>query len=153
MSPRVLRHSWLAIAAPFLALSIGRAADGNWRSSGLLLIIAFIFVSVEGFFVLRLRLRNPFYRLRDLRTDAMGTAGELRRFQHRVSSVAAKIVSDSINYAELVEEEERQLSSEGTPPFISDIGRQRRLRANLRQAEYELCDLLAEFRGFFYAPD
>jgi hypothetical protein len=151
MSQRFLRHSWLAISAPFFALAIGRFADGNWKSATLLACIGIALVGIEVFVVLRMRLRNPFYRLRNYKTDSPVLADELRRFQGEVSGYSAQIAQEATEYAHLIMGDELQVVHE--PASRASIGERRRRRQRLRSAEKELCDLLSEFRGFFYIPD
>lgn len=151
MSQKFLRHSWLAIAAPFFAASIIRAADSHWKSATVLFCIGTALILVELVVVLRMRLRNPFYRLRNFKTDQVDAIRELEKFQADLSGFCAKIVSDCLSFRNLLSVEEGKLLRQ--PASMTDIGERRRIRRQLKEAEKDLCDLLSEFRGFFYIPD
>jgi hypothetical protein len=151
MSQKFLRHSWLAIAAPFFAASIIRAADSHWKSAAVLFCIGVSLVLVECVVVLRLRIRNPLYRLRNLKTDQVEAVRELDQFQAGVSGFCANIVSSCVAFKDLLSKEEIRLLQ--GPVSMTNVAERRRFRQKLKREEKDLCELLSEFRGFFYVPD
>jgi hypothetical protein len=150
MSPRILRHSWLAIGAPFFALGIARAADGNWRSAILLFTLGCALILVELIVVLRVRLRNPFYRLRTLQVQSLDQPDQYNRLSADIAGYSAKIIKDCELLANYLLDHERALIGGNR---VTQIARRRELRLTIKQHEEELCKVLSEFRGFFYAPD
>ena len=66
-----------------------------------------------------------------------------------VRRLPAKIVNDCAEIANFLGEHERKIVRADR---TTDIARRKKLAESIRQHERELCRLLTEFRGFFYAP-
>ena len=147
MSPRFLRHSWLAIAAPFFAGSIIRAADSHWQSALVLSGIGVILVSVELFIVLRIRVRNPFYRLKDFKTDRAEVARELSHISVQLSGYAEALNQACVLLSSVLNQEVDMVAGS------ANIAAKRQLRKTIRERELDMCKLMSEFRGFFYVSD
>jgi hypothetical protein len=151
MSGKFLRHSWLAIAAPFVAGSIIRAADSHWRSAVILLGIGVALVLVELVVVMRVRLRNPFYRLRTFKSDYISDIDELARFASKVNGFQAALIPEIHKLADVLQADHMKVERGSVQAAY--VAEERKARKEIKRIEQEICDLVSEFRGFFFAPD
>ena len=131
---------------PLLALAIARFADGNWKSGALLASIGTISVFIELVVVNRVRLRNPFYRLRDCTTDTLIGLQEIRRFKAEAESLYHALFQELSEYEQAIVGDRRGLQE---LDLLMNATDRRQYRERLRAKERELCDLISDFRGFF----
>ena len=144
------RYQWIGIAAPFIAGGFITLANGHPRYAAFLFVLGAVCLYIEGAYVMRLRWRSPFYRLRNLKIEGMDAPEHYNRFGAEVAGYSQKIVNDCAEIANFLGEHERKIVRADR---TTDIARRKKLAESIRQHERELCRLLTEFRGFFYAPD
>jgi hypothetical protein len=65
------RYQWIGIAAPFIAGSIITLANEHQWYAALLFGLGAVCLYIEGAYVMRVRWRLPFYRLRNLKIEGM----------------------------------------------------------------------------------
>jgi hypothetical protein len=151
MSRKFLRHSWLAIAAPFFAGGIIRAADSHWQSATILFGIGVSLVVVELVIVMRVRLRNPLYRLRAFKSDYISDIDELTEFVGKVNGFQAALIPEIRKLGDVLQANQDKVKLRTVQPAY--VAEERKARKEIKRIEQEICDLFSEFRGFFFVPD
>jgi len=116
----------------------------------LLACIGILAVGIEVFIVNRVRLRNPLYRVRDFSSDAIKSREEISRFKAEVQSLYNALNQELYEYEQAIVGDKQGLRE---PDLLLNANERRQYRERLRIKEKDLCDLMSDFRGFFYALD